>query len=200
MLIINKFMHFIKLKDNISYNPFEFYEKKFFFGKDGYGLSYYKLDDQNNHLFRCIKEPYRKYFYIILMKINILNVRPHTDSNIKVTINFYVQTNSCKTTFYKFKNSNYSETKIENQTNGSVFEFEDLVEDSSFVAEDNEMWILDVETPHSVTSLTQTKNERIALCLQSEVLSFKETLEVIDYAFLNTMERSSIGQDIRFSS
>jgi hypothetical protein len=172
-------MYFKKIKDHFEYNQYELKDIVAFYYENNMGLTYYSIDNNNSHLFYCIKEPYRKYFNINVLNINTPYVPPHTDSNIKVSINFYIQTNNCKTSFYKFKNSNYTVKKLDNQTNGGIFDLEDLNEVDSFIAKDNEAYVLDVTHPHSVTNLSNTNNNRIAICIQSTVLSFNETLEVL---------------------
>jgi hypothetical protein len=172
-------MFYTKLKDFFEYKDYAQTELINSYGTNGKGLFYFSIDDTNAHLFDCIRAPFRKHFYITVLKINIPFVPPHTDSNIKASINFYIQTNNCKTTFYDIKNPNFQERKIKNQTNGSIFNIEDLNETSSFIAKDNEAYLLDVTKPHSVLSLSGTTSERIAICLQTLTLSYEETLTVL---------------------
>ena len=52
-------------------------------------------------------------------------IPPHTDSDIKVTINFYIRTDNCRTVYYKLLSDNPKKYQIENQTNGFIFDKND---------------------------------------------------------------------------
>jgi hypothetical protein len=178
---MRRFMYFKKVSDDFDYNQYNCGVITNFYGKDKKGLTYYRIDNSNDHLFNYIKKPYRKHFTISLLDINIPFVSPHTDSNIQVSINFYIQTNICKTSFYKFNNTNFSERKIPNQTNGSVFDLKDLTEVDSFIAKNKQVYVLDVSQPHSVAALSITRNSRIVICLQTNFLTYQETLSVLNF-------------------
>jgi hypothetical protein len=173
-------MYFKKISDNFDYSQLNPGDITNFYGKDKKGLTYYRIDNNNDHLFNYIKEPYRQHFTISLLDINVPFVAPHTDSRIQVSINFYIQTNNCKTSFYKFNNDNYSERKVPNQTNGSVFNLKDLTEVDSFIAKNNEVYILNVTQPHSVIAQSITRDNRIVICLQTRFLTYQETLSVLN--------------------
>jgi hypothetical protein len=177
-------MYFKKLKNGFNYTEFPQDEIFQFYGDKDKGVIYYNIDQKNSHLFNCIKEPYRKYFGMTSMKINMSTVPPHTDSNILVTINFYIRANNYKTTFYKISNPNYSTNKLETQTNGRVFNFEDLSEEVNFVANDNDIYVLDVTKPHSVINLSNRDDDRIAISIQSTVVSYKQTISILNNEFL----------------
>ena len=105
---------------------------------------------------KLIPKQYHDGFKVAIMDINA-QVGPHTDSEILVTINHYIQTNDEVTTFYSFKdNIEIVEGKARNQTNGSVFNLLHLVTYGSYTAKENETWILDVTKPHSVKSTINT--------------------------------------------
>lgn len=151
-----------------------------FYGQDTVlgkrGILYYRLDASNDHLFQFLPEKIRPYFYLTFMRINIKYVRPHTDSNIKVTINFYLDSNNCKTTFYSFNKDGVIGNKLPSQTNGRTYLIGDLFPEKSFIAKDNDVWILDVTKPHSVVALDSNIKDRSAFCLQSEVVSYEDAL------------------------
>jgi hypothetical protein len=178
-------MYFKKLKNGFEYCEFPQENIFQFYGTEGKGLTYFNVENTNNHLFKIIKEPYRKYFRMFALKINTPNVPAHTDSNILTSINFYIHASNCKTSFYKIKNQDYRETKLENQTNGRIYEIKDLDEEDSFVAEDKDIYVLDVTRPHSVINLSSFNQDRLVLCIQSAVVSFEKAFSVLDSKFLN---------------
>lgn len=140
------------------------------------GTQYFNLEKYDSSIYDVIPERYREDFTACLLKINY-NIRAHTDSEITATINFYLETNSFKTSFYSFKSNDHTEIKIANQTNGSVFDFKDLNEERSFVAENGEAWLLDVTKPHSV--LADEPLTRVALCLQTKKFNYDQVVEML---------------------
>jgi hypothetical protein len=181
-ILTNDIRYCTKLDIEFPSFPYQLGPMHNFYGRDTIsgkrGLMYNRLDDANNHLFQFIPEEFRQHFYLTFMRINIQYVRPHTDSNIKVTINFYLETNKCKTTFYSFNKPDVTEDKLAMQTNGRIYLMGDLTPEKSFVAKDNEVWILDVTKPHSVIALETTDKDRTAFCLQSEIVSYEDTVKM----------------------
>lgn len=143
-------------------------------------ISYHTVTGQCEALLdRLIPSQYKEGFITAVMDINS-HVGPHTDSEILVTINHYIQTNDEKTTFYSFKkNTDITESKVRNQTNGSVFNVHDLDVYGSFVAKENETWILDVTKPHSVSATRPMNKIRRAIVLQSKVYTFEEVTRML---------------------
>jgi len=141
------------------------------------GIEYFdiKLNNESN-IYSIIPEKYRKDFCVTLMKINT-QIPPHTDSGINVTINFYIETENCVTQFYKPKNIPQKH-QIENQTNGFLFEKKDLMPTSNFVANKNDVYVLDVSQPHSVYS-NETIKERIGLSLATNSHSYKDVIDML---------------------
>jgi hypothetical protein len=182
-ILINDNQYCAKLNIDFPTFPHQLGPMHNFYGRETVsglqGLMYYKLDESNDHLFEFIPKELRQHFYLTFMRINIQYVRPHTDSNIKVTINFYLDTNNCKTTFYSFNKDRVVEDRLSSQTNGRIYMMGDLLPEKSFIAKDNEVWILDVTKPHSVIALDSTIRDRTAFCLQSEIVSYEDTLSLL---------------------
>ena len=101
------------------------------------------------------------------MRINT-TIPPHTDSGIKSTINIYLKTDNCLTQFYKFKNDKPKTEQVENQTDGFIFDENDLEKTTSFIAKPNEAWLLDVSLPHSVVPQGQFE-DRMAVAIGSSL-------------------------------
>lgn len=112
-------------------------------------------------LMQVIPENERKYFNVLIMKINS-KIIPHTDSYIKSTINFYMKTENCITKFYDLRVENPKKRQIKNQKEGFLFDENELIEVENFVAKPNEAWLLDVTKPHAVHPMGQIK-ERLAI-------------------------------------
>lgn len=148
----------------VSYPPIEENNKLQF-----KGLMYNTVSKDNNHLLEIIPEQYRKFFRIVHLKIN-RNVHPHIDRMVNTSINFYIKPSECKTTFYSFINQYTSRFM--------ALDKNDLKEETSFIANTNDVYILDVSKPHSVTSLSENFSERCILCLQTQI-SFSNVVKWI---------------------
>jgi hypothetical protein len=173
---------FKKLKNTFTFNDYRTLGNQVRYGKvrDGifYGISYDIVPLESNHkLFEVIPAQHRDKFVLLSMEINC-HARPHTDSGILATINFYVESQNAITTFYKIKTDKPETSKIENQTNGELFELTDLEEYDKFTAKDGEAFILDVTNPHSVTC-TQY-GIRKALVLQTKEFSYNEVCKMLE--------------------
>lgn len=140
------------------------------------GIEYFNVDGVQ-FLFDLIPPEHRDNFCVTLMRINT-DVPPHTDTGINVTINLYLRTDDCITQFYKFKNANPKVNQVENQTNGFIFDENDLEKEHNFMAEDGDVWVLDVSRPHSVKS-TGILTERLGLSLATNTYSYDEVCNML---------------------
>jgi hypothetical protein len=131
-------------------------------------------DDTAIHeLWNLIPLGKRKHFQLSLMSIN-RDILPHTDSNVRTVINFYLKTGGYVTTFCKPMCGAQS-FQLPTQTNGFVYDFNDVMPQGSFVAKDGEVYILDVTRLHCVHS---GKGARVALNLGTD-LSYAEVLDMM---------------------
>lgn len=159
-------MEFCRLTSNFNIHDIEVKDEQMFFGENGQGIGYYHVDFPSKaELLNIIPKEYQQYFTITLMKVNI-EVPPHTDSGIKSTINFYIETGDCTTQFYKFINDKAETKQVEGQSDGFIYDEKDLEKTNSFVAEPGTAWLLDVSIPHSVKPGNNFK-ERLALAMSS---------------------------------
>ena len=144
------------------------------------GLRYSKMYDISENIYDLIPIRYRSKFYPpLLMRINS-NVPPHTDSGVITSINWYLSPSKCATTFYSFKtNQNVISHKIENQTNGSIFDKSCLDIIGHFVAEPNDIWLLNVGQPHGVESLLPKLEIRTAIVWQTNEFSFNDVVDML---------------------
>jgi hypothetical protein len=138
-------------------------------------IGYFSVNDLKVDLLKVIPESYRNAFFMSEMKI-VDSVPPHTDSDVKAVVNFYIQPNNYKTVFFGGNSPTY---QVPNQTNGRVFYRENLVELDSFVAKDGEAFCLDVTTPHALDSLDDVPKERIALCLSTHDYDFDQVCNML---------------------
>lgn len=171
-------MQFTKL--NKKFDVSKFTEATLFnsYTKDGKGIAFYNINNyQRNLILSVIPERFRNDFLIKEMKINC-NIPPHTDSYITATINFYVKANDCETKFYKKVDDNIG-VKMTNQTNGRTYKEDQLEFTGSFVAETNDVWLLDVSNPHSVQSLNTNEVDRVAIVLNSLKYNFDQVYAML---------------------
>ena len=106
---------------------------------------------------------------------------PHTDSGIGVTVNFYMNTTDEATNFYELNTSTPRLTKLENQTNGSVFSLSDLQKVCSFTARSGDVYALNVSKIHSVMNedVVPLRSTREAIVVNSPVYTYEQLLSVI---------------------
>lgn len=140
-------------------------------------IRFYKISQViENYLLSFLPEYSRRYFKGQLMKIDGNFIKPHTDSDRLVTINFYVKPDNAITFFWSKKSNISDDNKVLGQTTGSVYEMKDLVLTHKFVAEPNSAYILDVGKIHSV----HIKNkERLAYCLASNFYTYEQTVDIL---------------------
>lgn len=176
-------MSFIKLKNKFVVGDYSKIGTKNQYGMNtpvGFvGIQYSYIDLSNSEdLLNIIPEEYRNDCTLSVMDLNY-QIPPHTDSDIEAIINFYIKTSNCKTQFYKFKTDQVKTHQITNQTDGFIFDPNDLEETGSFVAEDGDAYLLDVSQPHAVFSPNQGFTERKAICLQIKYRSFEEAKQML---------------------
>jgi hypothetical protein len=144
-----------------------------------YGYTTYKIDaDTGNKLLEIIPKKYRNAFEPSLISMNIEDVVPHIDNEIKAVINFYVDTADGITRFHKIKPGVYPNIeKLSNQTDGALFKEEDLEVVDSFKAEQGDIYVLDIKQIHSVKCTPNAT--RNAYCLKTYKYSFNEVVNIL---------------------
>jgi len=135
------------------------------------------LGECREKMLQLLPERFRSAFVINIMNIAGIVV-PHTDSNIRCTINHYVQTNDEETIFFAFK-ENAEGFQITNQTNGRLFKLDEVNRVDSFIAKAGETWILDVTKPHGVKGQMPIKDYRVAIVMNTNTYSYQEVLEML---------------------
>lgn len=173
---------FKKVKNKFVPSNYDILNSRIKFGDDVNGefkgIEYYNIEYNNrSSLFNLIPIKYQENFCMTLMKINTA-VPPHTDTGINVTINFYLQTDDCITQFYKFKETTPKTRQVANQTNGFIFDENDLERTHNFIAEQNDVWILDVSQPHSVYPIGEFK-QRLGLSLATNTYTYEQVCNML---------------------
>jgi hypothetical protein len=163
---------FVKLNRNFSNFQYSEGEEAISYGGV---IKYLYLKDINQNLFNVVPQQYRDAFSLSLMKISG-EVPPHTDSDAKTVINFYVKAGNYKTVFFTGSSPTY---QVKNQTNGQVYIRDQLSEAGSFVAKDDDAFCLDVEKTHAVDSLDDNPTERIAICLSTGAYNFEQVSNML---------------------
>jgi hypothetical protein len=170
---------FIKLNkqfDNITYS------KGGEFVSYGGIISYSEVEGINSELFNVVPEKYRSEFSLSVMEI-LGEVPPHTDSDVKTVVNFYLESGDYKTIFFSGKTASY---QVKNQTDGEVFERDGLVEIGYFVAKNGDAYCLDVDSIHAVDALHEDAGNRTAICLSTENYNFEQVCNMLcDSGYIN---------------
>jgi hypothetical protein len=173
---------FRKLKNHLMVDQYAKIQEQMSYGKiinnEFKGIKYFIVNTPSYaDVYNFIPAEYRKDFYLSLMLVND-HVPPHTDSGINSTINFYIKTENCQTQFYKFKSTDPAKVQVDNQTDGYIFDIDDLEATESFTAQAGEVWVLDVTQPHGVVS-PGTITERVAIALSTK-LKFDQVCDILE--------------------
>ena len=135
--------------------------------------------DIEQKLKSLIVEKYRHLFAVNYMVINSQYIPPHIDDKISTTVNFYVNTSDAVTTFYRKKDVQVESERLPEQTNGRLYNIDDLHVVSEFIAKPSDVYLLDVQQLHSVSCNKQ--ENRTAYCLQSSIgISYEKCLEILN--------------------
>ena len=146
-------------------------------GEDFEGIKYTDFnvpEEAVAHFWNLIPENRRSEFEISLMTIN-RDILPHTDSDSKTAINWYLKTGAYVTSFCQAKEGSES-FQLFTQTDGVIYMFEDVEMEKSFTAEDNDLYVLDVTKLHCVHS---GEGHRIAMNLSTNI-PYDEVLELLN--------------------
>jgi hypothetical protein len=173
---------FVKLKIENPFTPYTFltsnnihteYVTKS--NNKSFGIQYFITNLNTEKFSVAIPKNIIKSFSFQHMKINS-RVRPHTDSYITCSINFYINTENCKTIFYQKKENAqpFKPTSSPYITNGLNYYQRDLIPVDSFIASPYEVWLLDTTQIHSVEPLNDGPLYRDAIVLQTNLYSFNQ--------------------------
>jgi hypothetical protein len=140
-----------------------------------YGIKYFEvewLDDASP--LNLFPEFMRDDLCIRYMMINHA-AYPHTDSGILVAVNFYMNTTNEATNFHEIATDSPKVFKLKTQTNGSVFNLNDLKKVCSFVASSGDVYILDVTKIHSVMNedIVPLASMREAIVVNSSIYDYE---------------------------
>lgn len=166
-------MSFIKLKNKVLVQQYKIGDYIVSYG----GRIFYHCTSETCNLLNIIPERYRNKFIVVSMDI-LYNIPPHTDSGIKCTINFYVKPGNYETFFYDIKDENITKTlQVKNQTNGKVYDKDNLIVTNSFSAKKDEIYLLDTTKIHSVVA--KTPSHRFALCVQTNEFCYDDVKKML---------------------
>ena len=149
---------------------------KDFKGEDGKGIVYKKVwSPEAEKVYGVLPKRFWQDFHLTIMTIDCI-IPPHTDTEILTSINFYLRTEHCITTFYKLKVDTPRTAQVKNQTNGHIYYEEDLIEVDNFIAKDFEVWLLDVSKIHGVKGHFELRK---ALTLGTFTHKYGDVLEML---------------------
>ena len=136
-------------------------------------IAYYEASLSKGDVFSIIPSRYRADFQLSLMKITA-PVPPHTDSEVRTSINYYIEPGDYTTTFYTPEPKAVKRQR-ENQTPGYIFQQHELANRGFFKAKAGDAYLLGVDRVHDV----QGNGERTALCLATDKHDFYEVLHML---------------------
>lgn len=136
-------------------------------------IAYYDAEITGDNVFSVIPKEHRNDFHLSLLKITDC-VPPHTDSEVKTSINFYIEPGNYKTTFYT-PEPKAVKRQIENQTNGYIFQQHELANRGSFIAKPGDAYLLGIDHVHDV----QGAGERTVVCLATDKHDFYQVLHML---------------------
>jgi hypothetical protein len=116
-----------------------------------------------------------QYFYSSFVSVET-NVPPHTDIIDKVNINFYIETNGYKTTFYNSKDDSLKLVYADHG-DGHVYRIDDLEEVDSFVAVPGDVYILNGKCIHGVNSIDKLPRKFIQV--STSKLEYDQVLDIL---------------------
>jgi len=147
-------------------------------GKNFQGIKYtdFTVSDYILREFlKIVPKEVRHLFKASLMTIN-RDILPHTDSNTNTAINVYLESGGYVTSFCT-PAEDAKPMKLPTQTNGVMYNFEDVTIYDSFFALPGEIYILDVTKVHCVHSGRRT-GKRVALNMATE-MPFDEVISCV---------------------
>jgi hypothetical protein len=103
-------------------------------------ISYYEIDDVDNSILNAIKfkiDPIRICYAEI---VGHGTLGAHRDYGAKTALNFYINSCNATTNFYR----------TDNHSNKNIFTMSEIELIDSFIAKDNEYYLLNVDQIHSV--------------------------------------------------
>lgn len=92
---------------------------------------------------------------------------PHIDNKITSNINFYITTDNCITKFWTPKAEPLSTYQLSTQTNGRLYDTAQLEMVSNFIAQDGDVYLLDITKIHSVEAINKQTFNRTAISMHS---------------------------------
>ena len=170
-------MEFCQLKNRYTIDRYSIMAEQMFFGNNGQGIGYYHVAlEQYDQLLNIIPETHRHHFDIKMMRINTA-IPPHTDTGIRSTINFYIETGDAVTQFYRVNTDAPTRHQVANQKDGYIYSESELTATHAFVAEPGDAWLLDVTCPHAVIP-AEPFEQRLAVAMGT-ALDYDQVRELL---------------------
>ena len=142
---------------------------------EGSKIQYFNVASKYVDDFIASLGDYKKYFYSSFVSVGA-NVPPHIDIVDKVNINFYIETNDYKTTFYQ-GNEGCSKLTYADHGDGHVYKIEELEPIDSFVANPGDVYVLNGKVIHGVCS--DSKLPRKFLQVSTNELDYDQVLDLL---------------------
>ncbi len=168
---------FAKLKNNFEKPLFTTVDGlTSFAGIDGKGVGHKKVwSPDAEQFYAVIPKRYWRDFDFSLMTINSA-IYPHVDRDYITTINFYLETGGDIRTIV-FSNGELANINDLVEYSSGVYDESTLTELGSFVAKNNEAWLLDVSKVHTVHNPNDAV--RKALALRTKIYTYEQVYEML---------------------
>jgi len=168
---------FVKLKNSFEKPLFTTIDGlTSFAGIDGKGVGHKKVwSPDAEQFYSVIPKRYWDDFDFTLMTINSA-IYPHIDRDYISTINFYLETGGEYKTLF-FSDGELANINGDVDYSSGVYDESTLNEIGSFVAKNNEAWLLDVSVIHTVHNIHG--NERKALSLRTKKYNYTEVYNML---------------------
>ena len=141
----------------------------------------YKDCPVEEQLKNIIPAKYQKHFGVNLAILSTKVTLPHVDE-CRIAINFYMQTASAITSYYRVKDTSITK-EFFRDTKAKVWEYDELEYIDSFTAKVGEIWVLDTRVPHGV--ICTTTEPRIAYTLRTDDLNFAAIMHILEDAIID---------------
>ncbi len=168
---------FVKLINNFEKPLFTTIEGlTSFAGIDGKGVGHKKVwSPDAEQFYSVLPKRYWGDFDFTLMTINS-EIYPHVDRDYITTINFYLETGGDNETIF-FSDGELATINSLVDYSSGVYDESTLSKVGSFVAKNNEAWLLDVSKIHTVHNPNNA--DRKALALRTKKYSYIEVYDML---------------------
>lgn len=145
-----------------------------------YGVKYFDVTTETN-FWSILPPEYHSDFYGRFMHVNSF-LPPHIDDKDLTAILFYFSPDEFRTQYYDILDPNHSYQRPD-QEKGLVFNHSGLIATDSFIAQPNDVYIINGSEVHEVMPVDYSaakKFDRKAIRLSTSKYSYQEVVNMVD--------------------